>query len=59
MPMDASDVANLLRDLPCFAGRELCVTSCSETEWHQIYMVDDGDTKVVASIPSWQGLASW
>eukprot|EP00435_Cladocopium_sp_Y103_P054673 s391_g17.t2 len=51
------EVAQLLKGLPCWSGGgELQVTSCNETEWHQIFIVRNGKSKVVASIPSWRGL---
>ncbi|CAK9101058.1 APH domain-containing protein [Durusdinium trenchii] len=55
--MEPADVEKTLLSLPCLkSGGALCVTNCTDTEWHQMYVVDDGHMKVVVSIPSWTGL---
>ena len=45
-----------LRQLPCFASGELQFTRCHDTEWHQIFVVENESTKAVVSQPSWTGL---
>lgn len=49
-------VEDRLRQLPCFASGELQFTRCHDTEWHQIFVVENESTKAVVSQPSWTGL---
>ena len=57
--MDAATVAHVLaKSLPEFAeppAEELQVTPSHDTEWHQVYFVSNGRSKVVVSVPSWSG----
>eukprot|EP00438_Fugacium_kawagutii_P003144 Skav207119 [mRNA] locus=scaffold156:255848:256556:- [translate_table: standard] len=38
------------------SGGPLEVSNCDATEWHQIFIAKNRESKVVASIPSWEGL---
>ena len=48
-----------MRQLPCFETGELKFTQFQDSEWHQIYLVENENVKAVVCQPSSTGLDSW